>query len=247
MDRQRFIDARLFWAARINRADLIAAFAVSAAQAAIDFREYLKLARGVTYDTSAKAYVATAGFAPAFGPPDARTALVEFSDRDDPWTTMLPQLQRPLDPGIAARVRRAARDRERLHVDYQSFTQPKALRRWIAPARLVSDGERWHARCWCFQHDEWRDFVLARIIDIRGSQSAGDLPPDADWLELVEIVIEPAPHLSAGQKASVTREFAMKNGRLKIKLPRAMRIYAIRQWGLDRPDSRLVLVKGAIR
>ena len=48
LERLRFIDARLFWEARINRADLIETFSVSPAQAALDFKEYLKMAgRGV--------------------------------------------------------------------------------------------------------------------------------------------------------------------------------------------------------
>ena len=48
LERLRFIDARLFWEARINRADLIETFSVSPAQAALDFKEYLKTAgRGV--------------------------------------------------------------------------------------------------------------------------------------------------------------------------------------------------------
>ncbi len=85
--------------------------------------------------------------------------------------------------------------------------------------------------------------MLARIIDIRAAEQAGDLPPDADWNEIVKMVLRPAEHLSAKQKASVAREFAMKNGRLVVRLPRAMRIYALSRWGLDRPGARLQLVE----
>lgn len=244
MERLRFIDARLFWEARINRADLRREFAVSPAQAAIDFREYLKLAgRGVIYDTSAKAYVATVKFAAVFGPPDARGALAELAVAGDPLAAMLPKLERPLDAAVAARVRRAARDGERLLVDYQSFTRPESSRRWIAPARLISDGERWHARSWCFEREAWRDFVLARIIGIRAAEQAGGLPPDADWNAIVKLVLRPADHLSTNQRASVAREFSMRNGRLVVRLPRAMRIYALSRWGLDRPGARLQLVE----
>ena len=243
LERLRFIDARLFWEARINRADLISAFAVSPAQAALDFREYLKLSLGgVSYDTRAKAYVAGHDFVPLFGVPDAATTFKSLGEGNDPWTFRLPELDRPLDAATAARVRRAARDRQRILVEYQSFTKPDAAQRWIAPARLINDGQRWHMRGWCFQRHEWRDFVLARIAVILAAEPAGELPVDREWDETIELNIRPAARLSKGQQESVKREFAMVGGTLSITLPRAMRIYAVRRWGLDRADSRLELV-----
>jgi len=244
LERLRFIDARLFWEARINRADLIEMFSVSPAQAALDFKKYLKLARrGVIYDTKLKAYVTAPSFKPAFGPPDAGKALDDLAASGDSWIAILPRLERPLDPHIAARVRLAARNRERLLVEYQSFTTPEPRQRWISPSRLVSDGERWHARCWCYEHNEWRDFVLARIAAIHESEAAGALPRDNDWEDAYRVVLEPAEGLSKGQRATVVREYAMKAGRLVVAIPRAMRLYAIRRWGLDRPTTRLAIIE----
>lgn len=240
MERLRFIDSRLFWEARINRADLIGAFEISPAQAALDFRAYLARAgAGVVYDTRAKSYVTTTEYQPVFPMPDGREKLSALAAAGDPLTDCLPRLERPIDAGIVAQVRRAARDSQRILINYQSFTRPDASRRWIAPARLISDGERWHTRAWCFERLEWRDFVLARIKLIRAAMPAGELPPDFAWAELVEVALQPADHLSPSQMASVEREFGMKGGHLIIRIPRAMLIYARRRWGLDRPDSRL--------
>jgi len=240
LERLRFIDARLFWESRINRADLIETFSVSPAQAALDFREYLKHAgRGVAYDTRSKAYVTLPPFKPVFGPPDAGRALSEFSKMGDPWIFSLPRLERPLDPQVAARVRLAARNGERLGVEYQSFTKAEPQVRWIAPARLVSDGERWHARCWCYENRAWRDFVLSRIAAIHEAEPAGELPRDDDWDDAFELILKPASRLSRGQKATVLREYAMKAGRLVVTLPKAMRLYAISRWGLDRSTTHL--------
>ena len=165
----------------------------------------------------------------------------------DAWIAILPRLERPLDPRIAARVRLAARNAERLCVEYQSFTTPEPQERWIAPRRLVSDGERWHARCWCYKHDEWRDFVLARIATIYESAPAGQLLRDDDWEDTHEVVLRPAEGLSRGQRATVVREYAMKAGRLVVAIPRAMRLYAIRRWGLDRPTTRLEIVEETVK
>jgi hypothetical protein len=244
LERLRFIDARLFWEARINRADLIETFSVSPAQAALDFKEYLKMAgRGVVYDTRSKAYVRATSFKPAFGAPDAGKALSDMLAAGDPLVATLPKLERPLDPYVVARVRLAARSAERLHVDYQSFTRPQPQKRWIAPRRLVSDGDRWHARCWCYEHNEWRDFVLARVAAIDAVEPAGQLPRDRDWEDAYRLVLKPAEGLSKGQRVTVIREYAMQAGRLVVTIPRAMRLYAIRRWGLDRPTTRLKMLE----
>lgn len=240
LERLRFIDARLFWEAKINRADLIEAFAISPAQAALDFRAYLELSGGgVVYDTRAKSYVTTAAYKPAYPQSNGRHELMELAAAGDPLTATLPRLERPLNASIAARVRRAARDSEQLLIDYQSFTRPDASRRWIAPARLINDGERWHARAWCFERREWRDFVLARILAIHAEELAGELPVDVDWEYMVDVRLLPASHLSPSQQESVEREFAMTDGSLVVRLPRAMLIYARRRWGLDLPGARL--------
>lgn len=244
LERLRFIDARLFWEARINRADLIETFSVSPAQAALDFKEYLKMAgRGVVYDTRSKAYVRATSFKPAFGAPDASKALWEMLAAGDSLVATLPKLERPLDPYVVARVRLAARSTERLRVDYQSFTRPQPQKRWIAPRRLVGDGERWHARCWCYEHNEWRDFVLARIAAIYAAEPAGQLPRDRDWDDAYRLVLRPAKGLSKGQRATVIREYAMKAGQLAVTIPKAMRFYAIRRWNLDRPTTRLEMLE----
>lgn len=246
VERLRFIDARLFWDAKINRSDLINEFAVSPAQSAADFREYLaRSPNGVHYDTRAKAYVATSEFEPVFGKPDARAELERFLVDGDPLVAELARLERPIDPTLTAIVRRAARDGQKIRVQYQSFTQAIPSWRWISPSRLVSDGERWHVRAWCYREQQWKDFVLARILDITEAEAAELLPPDSDWSETVTLVLLPADHLSKGQKASVMREFAMRSGRLVATVPRAMKIYAVRRWGLDRPEARLRLV-GAV-
>lgn len=241
-ERLRFIDAQLFWNGRINRADLIGAFSVSPAQAAADFREYLQMCRGgVRYDTRMKAYVVTKAYKPVLGEPDACDTLQAMRRAGDPYVMELPQLDRPLDAKVAAAMRRAARDRMRLRIRYQSFTKPRPRWRWIAPSRLVSDGLRWHVRAWCYVDSVWKDFVLARMLDLGEVEPAGDLPVDQDWEQNEELILVPAGNLSPEQKACVRREYGMRSGKLKMTIPKALKIYAMRRWGLDQPDSRLAI------
>jgi len=242
-ERLRFIDTQLFWNARINRADLIKEFKISPAQAAADFRDFLKLCQaGVRYDTRAKAYVASDEYKPVFGSPDADEALLGMHAAGDPLVAELPQLDRPLDARIAAKMHRVARDRQRVHIRYQSFTKPRPRWRWIAPSVLVSDGQRWHVRAWCYTDSAWKDFVLARILELGEAEPAAELPGDKEWSETIELVLVPAEHLSAEQKACVKNEYGMQNGRLRIHIRSALKIYAMRRWGLDQPDSRLAIL-----
>jgi hypothetical protein len=48
---------------------------------------------------------------------------------------------------------------------------------------------------------------------------------------------------SRGLRATVIREYAMQAGRLVVTIPRAMRLYAIRRWVLDRPTTRLKMLE----
>jgi predicted DNA-binding transcriptional regulator YafY len=192
------------------------------------------------YDTKAKCYVAEARFRPVFGPPDVAMLLQQEADSQGP-SSDLPRLTRPIDAELVARLHRAARQQLRIDVLYQSFTRPEPTRRWIAPRRFVSDGDRWHLRAWCFRELEWRDFVLSRVIEAGAAEPAGELPGDRAWNETLELVLVPAPGLPESHRASIAREFGMTRGRLAVRIRAAMRFYAIRHWGLDRPDSRLAI------
>ncbi|ADP71134.1 hypothetical protein Rvan_1898 [Rhodomicrobium vannielii ATCC 17100] len=246
-ERLRFIEDRLFWEARINRSDLIEAFGISPAQAAIDFREYMKLAgEAISYDTRAKAYTASSSFVPVLETVDARARLDELAQSGDPFTAKLPHLNRPLPADAAARLRHAAQKGRKVLIDYQSMTRPDAHERWIAPSRLVSDGERWHTRAWCYERREWRDFVLARILALKADEPAGEVPSDDEWNTQIAIILKPASWLSDAQKAAVACEYAMSDGSLRIVIPKALRLYAMRRWGLHQKDSRLELAEECV-
>src|ERR1700730_2825234 len=70
--RLAFIEERLFWLGEVNRTDLVRRFGVSMSQASGDIGRYLALdPPGVTYDKSAKRYVADETFRSVLTPPDS--------------------------------------------------------------------------------------------------------------------------------------------------------------------------------
>src|SRR5579885_1590177 len=77
--RLAFIEERLFWLGAVNRSDLMNRFGVSLGQASADIARYLALEpKGVSYDKTAKRYVADASFRPVLGSPDAARFLGEL-------------------------------------------------------------------------------------------------------------------------------------------------------------------------
>lgn len=244
--RQRFLDGLLFWEGRVNRRDLIDTFRVSQPQAALDLKAYLAaLPSGqVIYDTRQRRYEAASTFEPLFGPP-ALESWLERSRQAGLAVEVLPTLDRPLDVGLMARLYRAIRDRKTVHVSYQTMRRATAEDRSITPTAFVSDGQRWHVRAYCHLREDFRDFVLSRIAmapnQAQAESAAVDLPLDTDWCSWVTLTLVPAAHLEENQKRAVCWDYGI-DGELSVTVRRALEFYAMRRWGLDRPESRLSVV-----
>ena len=245
--RQRFLDGLLFWEGRVNRRDLIDTFRVSQPQAALDLKAYLAtLPPGqVIYDTRQRRYEASATFQPVFGAPSV-DAWLERSRQAGLAIEVLPTLDRPLDAGLMARLYRAIRDSKTVHVAYQTMRRASAEDRSITPTAFVSDGQRWHVRAYCHLRAAYRDFVLSRIAlsadQVEAGVEVAQLPVDAEWWSWVTLRLAPAAHLEENQKRAVCWDYGM-DGELSVTVRRALEFYAIRRWGLDRPESRLSIIE----
>src|SRR5690606_29337231 len=162
------------WLGRVNRTDLVRQFGVSMSQASADIARYLALdPPGISYDRSAKRYVAGAGFRPVVGSPDPRRFLGELRLVDlgvlAPADTMLgavparaasPVPDRPVDALVLRAVLSAIDAGAALDVLYRSRSRLQPARRVIEPHALVHDGFRWHARAFDRETGSFRDFVL---------------------------------------------------------------------------------------
>ena len=245
--RQRFLDGLLFWEGRVNRRDLIDTFRVSQPQAALDLKAYLTaLPPGqVIYDTRQRRYEASALFQPVYGAPSIDTWL-ERSRLAGLAIEVLPTLDRPLDASLMARLYRAIRDRKTVHVAYQTMRRAPAEDRSITPTAFVSDGQRWHVRAYCHLREAYRDFVLSRIALSADQIEAGvedvELPVDLEWCSWVTLRLAPAAHLEENQKRAVCWDYGIES-ELSVTVRRALEFYALRRWGLDRPESRLSVIE----
>lgn len=246
--RLEFIEFRLFWEGHVNRGDLMDAFSVSVNQASTDLNRYIGMAPdNMTYDKSARTYIRGSKFDPLFLKPDASRYLSQLRsvadgilDRADAWIGQFPSYDSAPTPvrGVNAKTLRsvvaAIRRSEAIEVKYQSLSQPEPRWRWIAPHAIGFDGFRWHTRAFCLTDQSFKDFLLSRIIETRGTKpSELGADDDADWNEQVTLEIGPHPELSETQQKVIALDYGMRSGRAKISVRKALLYYALKRLGLD--------------
>lgn len=245
--RLEFIEFRLFWEGRVNRSDLINFFGISVPQASLDFAKYRELApSNAVYDGTQKAYLAGADFSPVLVSSSAdvylnrvravETGNLELSSTFIGWQPPVGVVSgsgRTMGASILRSMLQAIREQKRLRIEYQSMSAAAAGMRAISPHALGFDGFRWHARAFCYKHNDFRDFVLARILKIFiGDASGIDPATDLEWNQYVEAVIVPGDGLSASQKKVIELDYGMKRGRLALRVREALLFYFLRHLGL---------------
>lgn len=247
--RLEFIDFRLYWEGRINRADLTKHFGISVPQASLDLARYQEVAPlNLTYEGSEKVYLATPEFKPALAPEHADSYLDQLLAvasgtlaKDTvfigwaPPTDLVRAPHRRVPSDVLLPVLRAIRQELVLDVAYQSFNQPAPTKRLISPHAIAFDGFRWHARAYCHTRKEFRDFVLGRLLEIQ-PRSKSDIDPHSDhaWNTFVEVKIAPHPDLTESQRRAIELDYGMSSGVAVLPTRLALLFYLLKHLGLSR-------------
>ena len=238
-ERLRYIERCAFWRGFVNRADLQRTYGLSAAQASSDLQRYATLhPRALTYNLQRKRYEGSPSMRPALHQPRLEEAIemfLGFTDSDSsaagksrdrgetPRVAMVGVPQRTASLDAQRAVFQAVLFGRRLRVRYVSLSPRGEAWREIAPHALAHDGYRWHARAWCFQNGDHRNFVLGRILRLEPSENpAGRLPADQAWREWVTVKLRPRRGLSAAQSRVVRLEYGMVGPTLSLRVRRAM-------------------------
>lgn len=247
--RLEFIEFRLFWEGRVNRADIIDIFGVSVPQASKDLAQYEERAPGnLEYDKRAKRYVASASFEPRFLKPDPDAYLARLRSLSegltkpaDSWLASPPDSdialtpKRDIDVNVLRCILHAVRDRQSVEIFYQSMNmdRPDPMWRRITPHAFGYDGFRWHARAYCHLEHSFKDFLLPRVLDCRASGESGLLGNDDKlWHDHFSFQIVPHPKLTASQQAVVAKDYGMKDGKCSLSVRYAMLFYVLKRLGL---------------
>lgn len=246
--RLEFIDFRLYWDGRVNRSDLVRFFGISVPQASADLARYqLTAPENVVYDKSAKTYVVGPNYKPTFFTPSADAYLAQLrllasgilseeqtSVLQPPAFSVMPILRRRLAPELLRGVLQSVRGGLALEVRYQSLSRPEPMWRWISPHALGFDGFRWHLRAWCHERNSFLDFVIARILEVRGAkESEVDPKGDSGWHQEVTLRIGPHPKLKGGAREAIELDYGMVDGVVELTTRACLSAYVERFLGLD--------------
>ncbi len=246
-ERLRTVERALWWRGWVGRRDLMELYGISAAQASGDLQRYLEMNPGsMLYHTSRKRYEAAPGGRWVLTEPVFEEGLAAFfsggirifpgqiGDGDAVAGVGLPD--RKASPEIARGLSIAALANHEVEVDYLSVTSGKAGWRVIAPHAFGHDGYRWHARAWCAENGDYRDFVISRMKRIKWPRplSVGDLPPDEDWGTMETIRLKPHRKLSAQARRAIELDYGIPNdGELTLQVRRAMKNYLLAHLRVD--------------
>lgn len=261
--RLEFIDFRLRWDGKLNRGDLTDFFGISVPQASLDIAKYTELApENLTYDRSSRVYIAGPGFQPLYTSSDAERYLNELLSQaaglDDDQSSFLawaPPVATVPSPGRTFRIDvlvallRAIREGTAMRVLYQSMTRQHPTYRVLAPHALAHDGFRWHARAYCHTRKQFRDFVIARMLEVNGFEpAASSADEDHEWRTMVPLVLVAHPKLSESHRRAIELDFGMKNGQVEFQCRQAFLFYALRHLRLDlegstKPEAQQIALK----
>lgn len=266
--RLEFIEFRLYWDGRVNRADLTRQFGVSTPQASADLSRYQDLAPGnMVYSPREKCYLPAESFRPRFFAPDAGRYLTFLEGlntgviaREDAWLSTIPATgvvpipSRRVAPAILRAFVGAVRRRRAINILYQSMSahRPEPIWRWITPHAFGFDGMRWHVRAFCHIESKFKDFILSRCVEV-GAEGDPGAPPEQDhqWNAFFEVVLIANPDLSEPQRRIIEQDYDMTGGRLALPVRASMLYYLEKRLRLDiaavkdRPQETPVVVENA--
>jgi predicted DNA-binding transcriptional regulator YafY len=250
--RLEFIDCRLCWDGRLNRADLTDFFGISVPQASLDIARYIELApKNLEYDKRSRAYLARDGFRARFPPSSPERLLSELlavgSGTREPERRMIgfcppvaivPNPTRRVDLKVLIAVQRAIREGEGLRVVYQSLTRAEPSVRAVSPHALAHDGYRWHVRAYCHVRNAFRDFVLARVLEVQGRVPHGPGPKDdVEWNTMVRLLLRPHRGLPKAHRRAIELDYGMVNSQVELKCRQAHLFYVLRHLRIDEPAA----------
>jgi hypothetical protein len=233
-------------------------FGISRAQASKDFQLY-QTARpnNLRYNKSAKYYEVGEGFTPllltgktsellsVFHTPHTPNPPVLSLSAYQPNAIAINPLDREIDLTIFRLVSCAAYNHQKIKVRYQSLTQAESQERTLSPHTLVFSGYRWHLRAYSDYHQQYRDFVLARIKGTPVLLNEIGMPEseDNDWHTEVPILIGVHPDLPGNHKQVIAEDYGMTNNQIVVNIKGALVNYFLKLMHLEpsreHPDPKV--------
>ncbi|WP_460312553.1 WYL domain-containing protein [Aliiglaciecola aliphaticivorans] len=242
-ERLAFIDFSLQYFGHVARTDLIQRFKTGLAASTRDFSAYKALApKNLILVHQTKNYHRTNDFKPVFkhDPEVILTSLSRgfgngISNGIQPSEQCFDavRLIHP-DQNIIAALMRAIHMKQPIECGYVSISSGESTR-VIVPHAIVNNGHRWHVRAYDRKHQSFRDFVCTRFTFVNPlAQDINTLESrkfDGQWNNQIELVL--VAHPSIQFPKAIELDYAMVEGKLRVKVRSALAAYLLRQWQVD--------------
>ncbi len=230
----------LYWRGWVQRRDLTSFYGISSQQASSDLVAFQTIfPKACLYHTRRKRYEVTKGYRPEITEPDCARDLPLMQNISSDGAGFYHEILRPerrIATDLAASISRAVFARQSIEINYYSASSGSGGWRRVIPALFVNDGSRIHLRAFCKKTNQYRDFVLGRISDVREPLPLEDpRPEDKEWESIQTLELRQAPGLAENQVKALAMDFDMETGIKIVQTRRALGIYFRRRLGF--PDQ----------
>lgn len=243
-ERLFYLEFLALFTGQVTRKDLVSRFGISEPAATKDLSLYAELAPDVLrYDLRQKCYV-LAEMKPHFNH-EVEQALfslageraiainTEHAKRLPSWVDCSIKRKVPLD--IAASITRCIYQARKMSAEYASLSSGNR-ERTLSPLALISDGLRWHVRCFDHDNEEFRDYNLARFNAVKqGERSEASLEKDNEWT--AEVCLRLAPHPKSAHPETIRLDYDFTGEIKSVTLRVCLVGYFLRHWHIDCSDE----------
>ncbi len=232
--RLQYIEIMAFYTGVVTRSDVAKSFGISDAAATKDLNLYSQIApENLIYKQNVFGFVPGPTFEQALT--DLSPAIIlpmiaeNLATMSGPYNNTLiygvtvdtlPLPNRLPSKEIVAQVCRAATQKKKLNIRYQSMSErnEEETSRIIEPHSLINTGLRWHIRAYNENTFDFRDFVLSRIdhANCLNEEAESSADYDEDWTETSTLQLAPHPNLSSKKRKALALDYQTDNGDIKI-------------------------------
>jgi hypothetical protein len=212
MQRMKFIERQILWGRGLNARMIMDNYGISRHQANKDIKLYSETYPNnlKPYDPLDKSHRPTNAFKPELISEDPIEVIRAggFSQLEETAVATLQLLQRRVINGVIPSILAAIDNKSDVEAIYASASTPVGKRRRIHPKVMIYASNRLHVRAYCYENNEYRDFVLSRILTIpKHIKPQIILPEDKNYTDKVEIKLLVNPALSEEGQDLIRREY----------------------------------------
>lgn len=149
-----------------------------------------------------------------------------------PWLVDARTEHLRIHPEFVAPIRAACLAGTGVTARYSSMSNPDGKVRLLFPHSVVRLNQRWHMRAWCEDRQQYRDFNLGRLSNLRPSNQLATHGRDADqdWNLHVDLVLRAHRGLSAEQAKALRNEYFKGAAQARVQVRAALVQYVIQEY-----------------